>query len=59
MEKMEDRGLRREEVLQLLGVSVATFYRLIREGRLEAYRVRCAYRVRLSEVERFRRERVV
>lgn len=53
----EDRGLRREEVMRLLGISKGTYYNLINSGELKAYRVKVAYRVRESEVERFRQER--
>lgn len=57
MERTEDRGLRREEVMLLLGISRGTYYNLINSGKLRAYRVNVAYRVKASEVERFRQER--
>lgn len=56
MERMEDRGLRREEVMRLLGIGRDTYYKLINSGKLKAYRVNVAFRVRESEVERFRQE---
>lgn len=57
MGEMEDRGLRREEVMRILGIGRDTYYKLIRMKQLKAYRISTAYRVRESEVERFRRER--
>jgi len=51
-----DRGLNRTEVMAILGISQASFYRLIAAGKLKAYRINVAYRVRASEVERFRQE---
>ena len=56
MGEKEDRGLRRQETTKILGISDATFYRLVRSGDLKAYRINVEYRVRESEVERFRRE---
>jgi excisionase family DNA binding protein len=57
MGEKEDRGLRREEVMRILGIGRDTYYKLIRMKQLKAYRISTAYRVRESEVERFRRER--
>lgn len=53
----EDRGLRREEVMRILGISRATFYRLIHGEQLSAYKINVGYRVKESELERFRRHR--
>ena len=53
----EDRGLRREEVMRILGIGRDSYYKLISAKELKAYRINKAFRVRESEVERFRRER--
>ncbi|MHC1791814.1 helix-turn-helix domain-containing protein [Solidesulfovibrio sp.] len=53
----EDRGLRREEVMRILGIGRDSYYKLINAKELKAYRINKAFRVRESEVERFRRER--
>lgn len=57
MGEKEDRGLRRQDVQRVLGISKNTFYRLVKAEKLNAYRINVEYRVRESEVERFRRER--
>jgi len=59
MQETQDRSLKREEVLRLLGISTSTFYRLVNSGALRAHKITTALRVKASEVERFRREREV
>ena len=54
---IEDRGLRREEVQRILGIGRNTFYRLVNAGKLKTYRINVQYRVRESELERYRQKR--
>lgn len=54
---MSATGLSLEEVAELLGVHYMTVYRYVRQGRLEARRVKGIWRVSDEAIKRFQKER--
>lgn len=53
MEKEIENLLTRDEVCKVLRISIPTFYRLVRSGRLPAARIASEWRVRPSVLNRY------
>jgi excisionase family DNA binding protein len=51
-----ERSLTPTQLADIEGVDVESIYRLIRKGRLHAYKVGRVYRITVAEVQRFRGE---
>ena len=51
--KVPDPNVRRLKAQELIGISTPTFYRLVAQGKLNAFKIGRSTRVKTSEIERF------